>query len=152
MTLSILLMALAGLVLAALAVRFARARWKHDPVEYYMGWCGYRHPVTLQNRITREDAKALAAKGAAYLIGYYADDGRLTRAVKLHRGEFFFEYRYSYYPSGRLRRVRVTRGGYERCVTVLEYDRHGRSVSDTPHIPLSSSAKADDPVFQRRPL
>jgi hypothetical protein len=127
MTLSVLLMALAGLVLAALAVRFARARWKHDPVEYYVGWDGDRHPITPLDRITREDAKALAAKGAAYLIGYYADDSRLTRVVKLDRGEFVCEYRYNYYPNGRLKRVRVTRGG---CVTVLDYDRHGRRLSD----------------------
>jgi hypothetical protein len=127
MTLSVLLMASAGLVLAAQALRFVRARWKHDPIEYYMGWCSTRHPVTLQDRITKEDAKALATKGAAYLIGYYADDGRLIRVVKLDRGEFFFEYRYNYYPNGRLKRVRVTRGG---CVTVLDYDRHGCTLSD----------------------
>ena len=124
-------MALAGLVLVAPAVRFARARWKHDPVEYYveycLGWGGTRHPITLQDRITKEEAQALSAKGAAYLIGYYADDGRLTRAVKLDRGEFLFEYRYNYYPNGRLKRVRVTRGG---CVTVLDYDRHGRRRSN----------------------
>jgi YD repeat-containing protein len=127
MALSVLLMALAGLVLVAFAVRFVRAKWKHDPVEYYMGWGGTRHPITPQNRITREEAQALAARGAAYLIAYYADDGRLTRAVKLDRGEFFFEYRYTYHPNGRLKRVRVTRGG---CVTVLDYDIRGRRFSD----------------------
>ena len=129
MIFSVLLMVLTGLVLAVLAVRFARrlARRRHDPVEYYAGWGGYRHPIVLENRITKDEANAITAKGAAYLIGYYGDKGRLLRVVKLVRGEFFFEYRYSYHPNGRLKRARVTRGGR---VTVLEYDTRGHRVSD----------------------
>jgi hypothetical protein len=120
------LMVLTGFVLA---VRFARrlAKRRHDPVEYYAGWGGYRHPIVLENRITKGEANAITARGAAYLIGYYGEKGRLLRVVKLVGGEFFFEYRYSYHPNGRLKRARVTRGGR---VTVLEYDTRGRRISD----------------------
>jgi hypothetical protein len=124
MKLSILLIAL------ILAVRFLQVRLKrkHNPVEYYMGWGGYRHPIGLQHRITREEADALTAKGPAYLIGYFDGDGRPMRAVKLYRGEFFFEYLYDYHPNGRLKSASVTRGGR---VTVLEYDACGRRLSDS---------------------
>ena len=88
----------------------ARARRRHDPVEYYMGWGGYHHPIVLEHRITREQADALAAEGSAYLIGHFDADGKLTRVVKLLRGEFFFEYLYDYHPNGRLKRTQVTRG------------------------------------------
>jgi YD repeat-containing protein len=68
-----------------------------------------------------------AAMKAAYLIGYFDGDGRLTHVVKMYRDEFFFEYLYAYHPNGRLQSARVTRGGR---VTVLEYDARGRRVSD----------------------
>jgi hypothetical protein len=120
---------LVALVLAALTLRFAlaRARRKHDPLEYYLGWGGYRHPITPENRITKEAADVLAARGAAYLIGYFDGDRRLTRAIKMYRGEVFFDYLYRYHPNGRLKSASVTRGGR---VTVLEYDARGRRVSD----------------------
>jgi len=51
---------------------------------------------------------AIAARGNAYLIGYFDDDGRLVRDVKMLKGAVFFEHLYDYYPSGKLRRVSVT--------------------------------------------
>src|SRR5216683_3853981 len=129
MKILLLLIVVIGIVVAAFVVRsnLIRANRKHDPIEYYRGWGGYRHPIVLENRITKDEANAITARGAAYLIGYYGEKGRLIRVVKLVRGEFFFEYRYSYHPNGRLKRVRITRGGR---VTVLEYDTRGRRVSD----------------------
>ena len=127
MRLWILLIALAGLAFAALSLRFARVR-KHDPLEYYLGWGGYWHPSGLQSRITKEDADALHAKGAAYLIGTFDGDGRLTHAIKMYRGEVFFDYLYRYHPNGKLKSASVSRGGR---ATVLEYDARGRSVSDS---------------------
>ena len=121
----ILLLTLCGLVALARRLVMALARQEHDPVEYYRGWGGYRHPIKLENRITREEAEAITADGAAYLICYY-NDGRLTRVVKFLRGEFFFEYLYSYHPNGRLKTARITRSGR---VTVLEYDARGRRLS-----------------------
>src|SRR5712671_5271951 len=71
MYLPVLLTALAGLVLAEPALRFAwprakrrRARIQYR-IEYYLGWSGCQHPVKLERRITREHAKALAATGGA---------------------------------------------------------------------------------------
>lgn len=46
------------------------------------------------------------------------------RPVKVPRGEVFFEYNYSYYDNGRLKFVRVSRGGR---VTALEWDERGRA-------------------------
>ncbi len=111
-----------------MAARFARARRKHDPLEYYLGWGGYWHPVGLHNRIAKEDADALHARGAAYLIGYFDGDGRLTRAIKMCRGEVFFDYLYRYHPNGKLKSASVSRGGR---ATVLEYDARGRRLSDS---------------------
>jgi len=127
MTFWILLLTLGGLVALARRLVLALARKDHDPVEYYRGWRGYRHPIKLENRITRQEADVITAQGAAYLIGYYSDDGKLTRVVKFLRGEFFFEYLYSYHPNGRLKSARITR---RDRVTLLEYDSRGRRVSD----------------------
>ena len=125
MKLAILLVTLAGLAGLAARLLLALTRKPHDPVEYYRGWRGYRHPIKLENRITKEEAEAITADGAAYLVGYF-DDGRLMRVVKFLRGEFFFEYLYSYHPNGRLKSARVTR---RDRVTLLEYDPRGRRVS-----------------------
>ncbi|WP_213742488.1 DUF6156 family protein [Bradyrhizobium sp. dw_411] len=127
MELAILLVILA--CLAALVVRLvlAMVKRRHDPVEYYTSWGGYRHPIGLQNRIYKEDADALAAQGAVWLAAHYSDDNKLMRVVKYFRGEVFFEYVYAYHPNGRLKSATVTRGGR---VTVLEYDPRGRRISE----------------------
>jgi hypothetical protein len=84
MKILILLIVAIGLVVTALLVRsnLIRANRKHDPIEYYRGWGGYWHPIVLENKITEEEADALAAKGTVYLVGYYDADGRLIRVVK----------------------------------------------------------------------
>jgi hypothetical protein len=115
--------------LAALAVLLlpAMLRRRHDRIEYYTSWCGYRHPIGMQHRIAKEEADTLAARGAAWLAADYSDDGRLMRVVKHYRGEVFFEYVYAYHPNGKLKSATVTREGR---VTVLEYDARGRRVSE----------------------
>jgi hypothetical protein len=129
MKILILLIVIVGIVVAALFVRSAllRPNRKHDPIEYYRGWGGYWHPIGLENKITKEEADAIAARGAVYLIGYFDSDGKLMRVVKFFRGEIFFEYIYTYHPNGRLKSATVTRGGRE---TLLEYDERGRRLSE----------------------
>src|SRR4051794_28665894 len=39
----------------------ARAIVKHEPIEYYLGWGGYSHPIGLQHKISKEEADALHA-------------------------------------------------------------------------------------------
>jgi hypothetical protein len=102
-------------LIAAICVGYVAWRlWKRahyrkpGPVEYFAGWDGYTLPIRLTTRITREEAEAIAAGGNAYLIGYFDDDGRLVRDVKMLKGAVFFEHLYDYYPSGKLRRVSVT--------------------------------------------
>jgi len=105
--------------------RCSRQR-KHDPVEYFSGWDGYNLPIRLTGRITREEADAIAARGNAYMIGYFDSDNRLVRNVKMLRGEIFFEHIYDYDRRGRLRRVKATNP--KGVVTVREYrptDRAG---------------------------
>jgi uncharacterized protein DUF6156/RHS repeat protein len=127
MTISVLLISgIVGAAVGALAVWSLRKNKRRDPVEYFSGWSGYHHPIAPGRRITKQKAEALAAEGAAYLIGYFDTDGKLTRIVKLLRGEFLFEYAYTYHPNGRLKSARVTRGGR---VTLLEYDERGRRLS-----------------------
>jgi hypothetical protein len=128
MKILLLLIVVIGIVVAAFVVRsnLIRANRKHDPIEYYRGWGGYRHPIVLENRITKEEADALGARGAVYLIGYFSE-GKLMRVVKFLRGEVFFEYLYAYHANGRLKSARVVRGGRD---TLLEYDERGRRISD----------------------
>jgi hypothetical protein len=100
-------------------------RRKHDPVEYFSGWDGYGLPIRLTGRITKDEADAIAARGNAYMIGYFDGDNRLVRNVKMLRGEVFFEHVYEYYPSGRLRRIKATNPkGVE---TVREYRQTDRA-------------------------
>jgi hypothetical protein len=120
----LVLAALAVLSLLAMAVWRPRAR--HEAVEYFGGWGGYRHPIGLQNRISKAQADALDAHGAVYMTGYFDGDSRLTRVVKMYRGEMFFDYRYEYDANGRLKSASVERGGR---TDVLEFDARGREVS-----------------------
>ena len=111
MKIPILLMILSAtglLVLAALWLYF-RATERHEPVEYYSGWSGYGHPIRLGRKITRSEADALAARGSAYLIGYFDAGDRLSRVDKINRGDLFFRFDYSYHRNGRLKLAKVSR-------------------------------------------
>ena len=92
---------------------------KHDPIEYFAGWDGYTLPIRLTGLITKAEAEATAARGHPYMIGYFDDENRLVRDVKMLNGEVFFEHLYTYYPSGKLRRVTVTNG--DGVVNTREY-------------------------------
>ena len=88
-----------------------------------MGWLWASDPPDPPN--PEEEAAAIAARGNAYLIGYFDANNRLVRDVKMLRGEVFFEHVYTYYPSGRLRRVKATNPkGVE---TVREYRQSDRA-------------------------
>jgi len=115
----IVLLAVVGIGYVGWAL-WQRAQYrKPDPVEYFAGWDGYTLPIHLTSRISKEQAEAIAARGNAYLIGYFDDGGRLVRNVKMLRGEVFFEHLYTYYPSGKLRRVTATNAN--GVVTTREY-------------------------------
>ena len=121
----IVLLVIAGAVVALVFARALMARTvRHEPVEYYSGWGGYADPITLQHKITEEEADAIAARGNAYLIGYFNADNRAERIVKMLRGKVFFECLYDYYPTGRLKRAQITNP--DGIVTVRNYDERGR--------------------------
>jgi hypothetical protein len=121
-TLILVVVALAAGLAGRIVWRRARRR-KRDPVEYFSGWDGYTLPIRLTDRITKEEAEAIAARGNAYLIGYFDDENRLIRNVKMYRGKIFFEHVYTYYPSGKLRQVKATNPkGVE---TVRDYPESG---------------------------
>jgi hypothetical protein len=116
---AVIVLAGAGLLVLILR-RLARARRNHDPVECYRGWTSYRHPIYLENKITKEEADTIAAGGSPYLIGYFDTDGKLLRVVKMLRGAVFFDFVYDYHPSGKVKRVEATNTRGE--VTVRESD------------------------------
>jgi len=115
-----------------LIVRSVRARQnrKHDPVEYYLGWGGYSHPIGLDKKITKEEAEAVAARGGAYLIGYFNADGKLVRAVKMYRGSVFFDFVYEYHPNGKRKSAKVTNA--KGIVTARKYDESGSGGPGNP--------------------
>ena len=122
-----------GLGVALFVARLVWARLRrrrHDPIEYYLGWGGYRHPIGLQTKVTKERAEAVAADGGAYLIGHFDADGRLTRAVKMLRGSVFFDFEYTYHPNGTRKSARVTNA--KGVVTMRVYDRWGRGRPGNP--------------------
>jgi len=125
----ILMAVVAGLVVSALTVR-AALRWRianqiHEPIEYYLGWTGYRHPIVLEHKLTKAEAEALHAAGTVYLIAHYDPTGKkILRIVKMMRGAVFFEFVYAYYPNGRLQSAKVTNSAGQ--VTVMAYDERGR--------------------------
>ena len=95
----------------------------HEPVEYYRGFAGYSHPVTLTIPISKDEADALAAKGAAFLVGSFDAGGKLMHVVKYLNHDVFFDFAYSYYPNGRIKSAVVTGNGR---TTVFDYDANGR--------------------------
>jgi hypothetical protein len=126
------LIVLIGIGIAALVVRSikVRASGKHDPIEYYRGWGGYRHPIALEGRIGKEEADAIMARGGAYLIGYFDSDGKLVRVVKMLRGCVFFDFEYAYHANGKRKRAKATNA--KGKVTVREYDERGRGHPGNP--------------------
>lgn len=129
-----MLVAAIGVVCVAAAVWFGRsahvrANIKHEPIEYYLGWDGYAHPISLHHKITRDEADAYHADGKAYLIARY-DEGRLTRVTKMLNGAVFFDFEYTYDPDGRCRTVKTTSAN--GVVKVREYDRSGRGLPNNP--------------------
>jgi hypothetical protein len=118
-----------GLALLVCSARRS-ARQKHDPTEYFRGWRGYRHPIILENKITKEEAEAIASKGSAYLIGHFDGDGRLRRVVKMLRGSVFFEFVYEYHPNGNRKSATVTNA--KGMVTERHYDERGRGLPGNP--------------------
>jgi hypothetical protein len=121
-----------GIGIAALIARsvWLRRTRRHDPVEYYLGWGGYRHPIGLDKKITKEEAEAVASRDGAYLIGHFNADGKLIRAVKMHRGSVFFDFEYAYHPNGKRKSAKVTNA--KGVVTVREYDERGRGRPGNP--------------------
>jgi hypothetical protein len=114
-----------GLMLILWSARRQQARNKeHDAVEYYGSWDGYGLPLHLSQKITKQEADARAARGSAYLIGYFDSDGKLVRDVKMYRGGVFFEHEYTYYPSGKLKGMKVTNTG--GAVILREYTESDR--------------------------
>ncbi len=107
----------------------ARATVKHDPIEYYLGWDGYSHPISLHHKISKEEADILHAEGSVYLIGHY-DGRKLTRVTKMFKGAVFFDFEYTYYPHGTRKSVKTTNAN--GVVKVREYDRWGRGRPDGP--------------------
>ncbi len=111
-TLVLIMVALIGvgalLAAARLGQRWFEQRRPHDPVEYYESWSGYGLQIKLVHRITKGQAEAQAARGYAYMVGYFDADGRRIRDVKMLRGEVFFENEYTYDPRGRLTRIKTT--------------------------------------------
>ena len=132
MKIPILLMILSATGLLALAALwlYFRATERHEPVEYYSGWSGYGHPIRLGRKITRSEADAQAARGSAYLIGYFDADDRLSRVDKINRRELFFRFEYSYHRNGRLKLAKVSR--QDGRSIEFEYDGRGRKLPSSP--------------------
>ena len=126
------LIAVAAVLGLALLIVWAKRKQKrkHDPVEYYLGWGGYSHPIGLQSRVSKQKADDVAAQGGAYLIGYYDSDGRLVRAVKILRGAVFFDFEYTYHANGKRKSAKVTNA--KGVVSLREYDERGRGLSGNP--------------------
>ena len=129
-----ILIAVIALIGVALAAWFAwaalaRANVRHEPIEYYRGWDGYWHPISLDHKISKEAADALDAEGSVYLIGYY-NEGKLTRVTKMLKGAVFFDFEYTYHPNGTCKSVKTTNA--KGVVKVREYDRWGRGRPENP--------------------
>ena len=123
--------ALIGVALAAWLAwaAFAKASVRHEPIEYYRGWGGYSHPISLDHKVSKEEADALHAEGRVYLIGHY-HEGKLTRVTKMLKGAVFFDFEYTYYPNGTCKSVKTTNAN--GVVKVREYDHRGRGRPDNP--------------------
>jgi hypothetical protein len=125
-TLMVVVISVAGAAFALALFRFMRARtWKkREPVEYFSGWGGYRHPIGLSDKITREEADARQARGDVYLIGHFDADNRLVRAIKMYKGVVFFDFAYTYHPNGTRRSATITNN--KGVTSEREYDTSGR--------------------------
>lgn len=75
------------------------------------------------DEITKEKAEAQAAAGYANYICHFDADGKLTRVIKMLRGEVSFDLVYTYCPKGKLKTSMETRNGQ---AIVQEYDEHSR--------------------------
>ena len=129
-----ILIGLAALIVVLVGAWFAwvavvRASIKREPIEYYQGWDGYWHPISLTDKITKEEADARHAEGRVYLVGHY-DGRKLTRATKMLKGEVFFDFEYTYHSNGSCASVKTTNA--KGVVKVRHYDRRGRPAQENP--------------------
>jgi hypothetical protein len=129
-----ILIAVIVLVNVAIAGWFAwvavvRAKLKHEPIEYYRGWDGHWHPVSLTHKISKEEADTFHAEGRVYLIGYYSD-GKLTRVTKVLKGAVFFDFEYTYHSNGSCESVKTVNAN--GLVKVRRYNRRGQDRSGNP--------------------
>ena len=104
---------------------------RHDATEYYRSWGGYRHPISLQSRISKEEAEDRAAGGKAYLISSFDAQGRLVRVIKMLKGSIFFEFVYEYHPNGKLKTATITNAKGE--TSLRRYDERGRKALGDPN-------------------
>jgi hypothetical protein len=93
---------------------------KHEQTEYYLTFNGYRHPLRLSRKLTRQAAEA----SEAYYIATYDSGGKLQRVVKMFRGSIFFDVAYTYGPQGKLKTIKGTNA--DGATIVHEYDDRGR--------------------------
>jgi hypothetical protein len=128
-TLMIVAIAVAVAAFALAAFRFVmwRTLWKHEPVEYFSGWGGYRHPIGLSDKITKEEADARLARGDVYLIGHFDADNRLVRAIKMYKGAVFFDFAYTYHPNGTRKSATITNN--KGVTSERAYDTSGRGTA-----------------------
>jgi YD repeat-containing protein len=127
-------LAVVGILILVLILRSVLGgmadRKKHDAVEYYRTFAGFKIPLRLRQKVTKEEAEAQAVTGYAYLIGYFNTDGKLIRVAKMLRGSVFFEQAYTYSPSGKLQHVKSTNA--DGVVTEWDYDESGHRRTPAP--------------------
>ena len=103
-----------------LSIPLAATNCEELSVEYYGYAAAYGYPLRLRDKMTKEEAES---RDAAYLIGYFDDNRKLTRVVKMIHGKRDFEHVYTYYPNGHLKRMEWINN--KGASTVSEFDESG---------------------------
>lgn len=70
-----------------------------EDVEYYRTfYTNYKHPFGVRDKITKEESEQLET----YIIAKKDKEGRVVSIIKMHKGEVFFHFEYTYYKNGKL--------------------------------------------------
>lgn len=94
-----------------------------DNCRYFVSYSGVSLPLKLVNELPEEEDRT---NRNTFFLGFYDQQGRLTRCEKQVYGEQELLHCYEYYDNGALKRAEITDADGES--TVLNFDSQGKPI------------------------
>lgn len=94
-----------------------------DTVEYYLSCFGYGVQCHLDEKVSQEDA----SKSLSYYVAHFDKDRQLSKLVKMHKGQVFFDVSY-FYANGKI--IRSEQKDEFGKIKIYKYDANEKVIWD----------------------